>query len=348
MSEDNGIRESIEAAFKESEAVEDVSPPVESAAPSSTEEEVSPATPTEETVEAPTEEKELSDKSVEVSSGEAPKLIPYPSSWSADFKARVSKLPPAEQQYLAERERQRDDDYRRKTEEVAKARKAYGEIEHVVGPRAARLQAQGVSPTEAIGRLFAAQDALDRDPISACKTILQSYGLSPEHLTGQEAPNNDPVYSSLNSQISELRGMLEGQQAQARTQYLKALETEVEEFRNEKDAQGNPIRADMSQVEDDMAELIPILRKRNPSWSNREVLNEAYSRAMRFNPETFQTLQQREAAQLEKKRTEEAKAKAKAAQKAAVSVKGAPGGGVSRANSGDLRSMLEEAFSEHS
>lgn len=346
MTEENGIRESIEAAFAESESVDPPPQPVEEKEASPTELDTEPSAP-KEPEEAPTEKTELSDKSVEVNKGEAQKPISYPSSWSADFKARVSKLPPAEQAYLADRERQRDDDYRRKTEEVAKARRAIGEIDSVIGPRAERLQSQGVSPTEAISRLFAAQDALDRDPISAVKTILQSYGLSPEHLTGQEAPH-DPVYSGLNSQISELRGMLEGQQAQARAQYIKSLEQEVEEFRNEKDEQGNLLRTDMSQVEDDMAELIPILRKRNSSWTNREVLNEAYSRAVRFNPETFSTFQQREAARLEAKKIEEAKTKARAAQKAAVSVKGAPGGGVSRANSGDLRSMLEEAFSEHS
>lgn len=346
MTEENDLRESLEAAFAENETAEAAPQPVEEKEASPTELDTEPSTP-KESEEAPTEQTELSDKSVEVNKGEAQKPISFPSSWSADFKARVSKLPPAEQNYLAERERQRDDDYRRKTEEVAKARRALGEFESVIGPRAERLQSHGVSPTEAVSRLFAAQDALDRDPISAVKSILQSYGLSPEHLTGQEAPH-DPVYSSLNSQISELRGMLEGQQAQARAQYIKSLEQEVEEFRNEKDEQGNPLRSDMDQVENDMAELIPILRKRNPSWTNREVLNEAYSRSLRFNPETYQTLQQKEAARMEAKKIDDAKAKARAAQKAAVSVKGAPGGGVSRANSGDLRSMLEEAFSEHS
>lgn len=260
-------------------------------------------------------------------SAEAPTVKP-PVSWSKDTHEYWHSLPPAIQQEVLKREK----DFERGLQQKAEKYKPYDEIEQVLAPRRQSLQARGLNEAQAIQRLFAAQEMLDRDPLTGLAQIAQSYGIDLGSLLQsqgiQNVPQVDPTVMQMQRQLQMLQAERE-QEKLSRQQYEQSqIQTQIEAFK------ANPENDLFDLVKEDMAVLLQSERAKN--------LDEAYKMAVRMNDDAFRLWQAKEAAKRTPAPDPKIVQKAKAA---ASSVKGSPNGMTAAdAPKASLREELEAQF----
>jgi hypothetical protein len=264
----------------------------------------------------------------EAASPEAPELIRPPASWSAAAKAAFSTLPLLIQEEAVKRERDVDHGLQQRANELKK----YEPIDQVLAPYRDKFALAGVRPEQAIQQLLAAQDALEKDPISALLYLARNYGVHPQQFVqslGQAPvqPTLPPELQHLVQEVTTLKQSLsqrEQSEAQARE---AALTSQIEQFR------ADPKHLYFENVSEDMALLLQNGRATD--------LADAYDKACWSNPEvrTLILADQARAAQEEageRAKAEQAQAtqRAKEARKAAGSVTGSRGQGAPIASNG--------------
>lgn len=287
--------------------------------------------------------KQVSDQPEGVAQQEAIEPIPLPKSWSADQKERFNALPRELQQYLAERESQRDSFLGQKSEQAARYERNWAPVERELGRYNHYFEQLNTTPQEAILTLFKAQEMLDRDPARAIAEMAASYGLDLAQVATQQVqrPQIDPAVQKLYEELNSIRSHIGQQQQAQQAEYVRGLETEVEAFAQAKDASGQPLRPHFEAVWESMVPEVQFLRSRNPEWTNTQVLERAYKRAITEN----ENIQKQEAQRAEAERVTQARAKAAAAKKAGSSLSGGnPGGGLAPTAPGDLRSTIVAAM----
>lgn len=229
-----------------------------------------------------------------------------PASWAAEAKASWASLPPAIQNAVIKRETEVSNGFRQKSEEVRR-------YEQVIAPVAQEAARLGMQPDQAINALMAAHHALQQDPSSAIARLAQQYGVDLATLAinppAPQAQRFDPMVSQLTQHVSQLESQLNGF-LQNQTMSV------VEQF-----ASSHPHYA---AVEEQIAELIPLIQKSNQGLSPSDVLQQAYDRAIWLNPDVRAKLIQEQTSPVQQATA--IQAKAKQAAKAAVSVKGSSNG----------------------
>lgn len=126
-----------------------------------------------------------------------------------------------------------------------------------------------------------------------------------------------------------------------RQQTIQSVMNEVNTFANAKDAAGTLLHPYFKDVENDMALM---LAGYHQSQLQAPPLEEIYQRAVRANPSTYERLTAQQTTAAEKKRTEEARAKATQARRAGSSVQGAPGTGQPKPNGDAGNLSVREAI----
>jgi len=222
-----------------------------------------------------------------------------------------------------------------------------------VQPFMARIQSNGIDPVTAAKNLFEADHRLatghPRDRAQYMAQLIVEYGISVEDLDSALAPlvngrqaqpsgaapagGLDPsIQQLIQQQLSQALApiMQERQAAQQRSQ--QEVEHTVESMSLD------PKYPFFEDVRMDMADLIDIAVKRGVVLS----LDEAYSRAVRMNPDTYGQLE-RQSTVSSATQAHQAAMRAKAA---GSSISGAPAGGGGQSNTGDgsLRGAIEAAF----
>jgi hypothetical protein len=267
-------------------------------------------------------------------------VIEPPRSWSAEEKAEFTKLPPEIQRTLSRREADRDRLLTQKANELAREKRRFDELDRVLEPHRQEMHLAGMSEAQGIARLIAAHESLKRNPAQAIAWLAKEYGADLNSLNKPDT--TDPTVRQLQQQVQQLTAQLQGHsQAQTQEREMTVLQ-EIERFATEaKD--GKPLRPHWEAVAGDMPALIQIVRGQNPHLSTREVMQEAYDRAVWANPEIRESLRKSEAEQAQAKQRAEQAAAAERARKAAVSVSGAPGGSSAKAPE-TVRGALEQAW----
>jgi hypothetical protein len=149
----------------------------------------------------------------------------------------------------------------------------------------------------------------------AVLSIMQEYGIQ---LNGQAPAQVDPYMQ----EIQELRKQLE-QQQQSRTQQEESVVLNtIESFLGETDDKGNPKYPLDDNLEVELVDEIASVRRKNPSKTDRQVLEQAYENVSWKVPEIRQTLIARQAAEAEAKRKEKSAQEIAKKQNAGVSIKG--------------------------
>jgi hypothetical protein len=149
----------------------------------------------------------------------------------------------------------------------------------------------------------------------AVLSIMQEYGIQ---LNGQAPAQVDPYMQ----EIQELRKQLE-QQQQSRTQQEESVVLNtIESFLGETDDKGNPKYPLDDNLEVELVDEIASVRRKNPSKTDRQVLEQAYENVSWKVPEIRQTLIARQAADAEAKRKEKSAQEIAKKQNAGVSIKG--------------------------
>ena len=238
---------------------------------------------------------------------ETPAIDP-PASWSREVREKWASIPPEVQSYIAQRETEAHGQISRLGQQV----KAFEPIAKTLEQYKGTFERSGLDYSRGVAALLEVQSMLDVNPRAAIHQIAHAYGVD----LGAEPSPSDAVPSgqvlSLQAKVAEL----ERQIAETRTDVVSAkerdrmareaaLQSEIEAF-----AKANPYFTD---VEADIAALIPVLRAQSPGLSERQLLEAAYTKATRINDGVFAKIE----ADRKAKEAAEAKKKAEAAKKAA-------------------------------
>jgi len=270
-----------------------------------------------------------------------------PTSWKKEAKGEWAALPLGARQEIHKREAE----INRVLAQSAPDRQLAEQFKTTVQPFMARIQSNGIDPVTAARNLFEADHRLatghPRDRAQYMAELIVEYGISVEDLdtalaplvNGRQAQPSGAapaggvdiaaiVQQQLNQALAPI--LQERQQAAARSQ--QEVEQTVESMALD------PKYPFFEDVRMDMADLVDLSAKRGVVLS----LDEAYSRAVRMNPDTYGQLE-RQSTVSAATQAHQAALKAKAA---ASSVSGAPAGGGGQFNGGDgsLRGSIEAAF----
>lgn len=226
--------------------------------------------------------------------------IQTPVSWSAAAKAEFSKLPLAVQEAVAKREMEVSQGFKQYGEKV----KTYEAIDKVLEPLRPALQQAGLTADQYIGRLRAAEQTLESNPVEGIKWLAKSYGVDLAQLaTGQPETPVDPTIAALQQKITQLESGWNQQQQASQMAVQQETQTAIEKFA------ADPKNEFFDQVRDDMSVLI--------RTGKATSLPDAYNKAVRMNDEVYQILQARQADAIQRKFAEENRKQAAGARKAA-------------------------------
>lgn len=268
---------------------------------------------------------------------EQPAEIKAPAQWTKEEKEWFYQQPIEAQRTIARRAADMEKHFHQRNQEFSTKEQEYGAINEALAPLEQGLQSAGISKPDYVKRLVEADRRLSQDPVGAIKWLMQGYGVTPQHLSGQgnggqRQPN--PEYQALVQEIQRLKGTLGNfQQQQAAAEQQSAMSA-IEAFQNATDPSGNPKHPHFEQVREFMGQLIEAGRASD--------LETAYDMAVHADPNIRQSIHEDTAAREAARRAQEAEQR-KA--KAATSVTGAPSTGVpDAAPAGSIREQLMAAF----
>lgn len=260
-----------------------------------------------------------------------------PAGWTADAKAEWPNLSAAVKAAALKREA-----------EIANGGKQWSEekrrYEAVLEPIAQASRTRGLPVEQGIQLLVAAQNALDRDPVSGIKRIAATYGVDLATLAGQapaegrEAPQPD-ISMLVRQAVAPMLAPLQDRFAREEAQRQQMTVDLVTQFAT------SPGHEHFDAVQDELMALIPQIKAVNPTWTREKVLQDAYDRAVYANPTTRSAVLAASKQADEAQRQAEAKARAEKARRASSSVIGAPSGSPSTQAKDSLRAEIEAAFS---
>jgi phage shock protein A len=312
-----------------------------------------------------------------------------PTNWKAADKETFKALPAPAQDFLLRRHKEMEADYTKKQQASAAFRKDYEPVDTMLAPYKDAMKAKGFTPHTLIQAWANVETELaagGQRTVSIIKQIVDGYnpdkaelakalglvGAPAQAAVVGEAPpaaqngagEHIQLPPQLLAELEQLRQMagvvpqlkqrLDGydQQATAAREAARvaaeaAVMNRIEEFKSANDGKGNLLNPHFDEVEADMTALAQAaIAAKQPV----PPLKELYERAVWSNPSTREKLRTAETQAAEKKRQDEARAKAAAARKASSSVTGAPGSGqaapTSRGSDRPLREELEDAYAE--
>ena len=219
--------------------------------------------------------------------------------------------------------------------------------QQILGPRREALAAQGTTPAVALNQLFALSDFAGRAPGDFVMWFAQQHGLDLDALLDARDAQNanvDPRVQQLEGQVQQLAGTVQSFQQREQQAAHEANLATVQNFAQERDAQGNLARPYLTDVMDEWAMQITTIRNANPHMPHVEVLQKAYDNACWSNPTVRGKMQQatQEATRQEQQR------RVAAARAAGSSVNGAPAGSQSASPNNSSRSLREELEAQFS
>lgn len=230
--------------------------------------------------------------------GEAPKP---PVSWPQDKAEAWSKLDPDARDYILKREAEVAKGFQTTAEKY----KPLEEVDRLLEPYKAKLEAEGLSPVQGIQRLLRAQDLLERNPIEGLNWLARSYGVNLGQLAAQPAgqeqtqqPQIDPRVETLQQRLDRLEADAQTRAKQEAETFEQSLKADVEKFR------ASPEHPYFDDVKSDMAALLQAGVVAD--------LKEAYEKAVWANP-TARSRVLEDQRKAEAAKAADAAAKAKAA-----------------------------------
>lgn len=258
----------------------------------------------------------------------APSNAP-PVSWAADAKAEWSKLPNGVQNAILKREHEASTGIRQYSEQTRR-------LESALSPIAQAAKEANMPVDEAAQRLVHAHNLLKQNGPAGILALCQQFGVDPSTLAAHQpaiAPQIQPqVYRD--PRVDELYDWRQNQLADM----ARSSENFVETFAS---TEGH---AHFDAVSNEIMALIPVIKGSNPHWSQQQVLQDAYDRAVYANPSTRKALQESQRVKDEADRLAASKQKVSSAKLASSSISGAPIGSQQVAAAGSVREELERQF----
>lgn len=270
-------------------------------------------------------EDKADDDKADDNKGEA-KSSRAPQSWPAAQRDKFDKLDPDTQEFLLAQ----DSHMHARSSQMGRQIAAAAPVMEMLKEAEPMFQHHGATSHEGVKQLLTVQRALDTNPVATILDIAERYGatddlrdmLSAEMDTGSLPP--DPIVSRLEAKIAAMQTKIDQQESQRVAHERAAREAQqrqaVARSFDEVSAYSSD-KPDFDQLAGDIEAMIPMIDAQNPHWTNQQVLDEAYNRAVWANPATRER-------QLARQNAEAQAASADAAQRASraatINVHGQP------------------------
>jgi hypothetical protein len=252
-----------------------------------------------------------------------------PKSWKKEFAEGWTKLDPAYQQYVHERESQ----MKASVDPLIPKAELADQINQVAAPYMNTIHALGIDLPTAVGRLMQIDNQLRTLPyqqkLQVLAQVAQAYGVD---LSGQVqvAQQSAPpqLLQQLQNKMMELEGRYTAQTKQQEAEQLALASDQILQF---------------SKTAEYFDDLKPVMAQ---LLQNRlaTTLEDAYDKALRLNTDLFDQVQSARQAAADADKRKTADEAAKRARAAAVSVKSATPGTATNTKAQDRRSVLREQF----
>jgi hypothetical protein len=252
-----------------------------------------------------------------------------PASWKKDYHEAWATADDRLKEYAYQREEQMKAGI-----EPLKAKAQFAdEINEVVQPYMQTIQGLGIDAPKAVKALLEADHALrystPEQKLQLFGRLAQQYGVN----LGQMAnlPQQvavDPTVYALQNELNSVRGEVNNWKQQQEQAQNSVLLGEINQF---------------SQKAEHFEEARPVMIQLLQSGVATD-LQDAYDKAVRLDPNLFETIQQSKQAEVDAQKRAAANKAAKSARAAAVSVKGSTPGTVTTTKAQDRRSLLAEQF----
>lgn len=150
------------------------------------------------------------------------------------------------------------------------------------------LEDNALSLEEVADNALAWDKAFADNPVQAAIDLLQSHGITPQMLM-QGHTGNLPVQPQRQVEIPEFREIkteLQQLKEAKRQSIISTIDKDIDTFVNATDANGQRVYPLVDYVETDMAERVPLLKRKYPQANNFQLLHAAYEEAVWANPQT--------------------------------------------------------------
>lgn len=253
-----------------------------------------------------------------------------PASWKKDYHEVWATADPRLQEYAYQREEQ----MKQGVQPLLEKAKFADQIQEVVQPYMQTIQGLGIDAPQAVKALMEADHALRySDPQqkrALFARLAQQYGVDLSGVTEiqQQQMPADPNVSALQHELNRIRGEVMSWREQQEQEKNAQLLTEINHF---------------SQKAEHFEEARPTMIQLLQSGV-AQTLEDAYEKAIRLDPELFESVQASTQAKLDAQKRAAADKAAKTARAAAVSVRSSAPGAPTAAKAQDRRSLLAEQF----
>jgi len=251
-----------------------------------------------------------------------------PASWKKDYHDIWHTADPRMQEYAWQREEQ----MRKGVEPLISKAQFADQISEVVNPYLQTIQGMGLDTPKAIKALLEADQMLrtsnGQEKLQLFGRLAQQYGVNLNEVNFPQGI--DPTIYALQNELNNVRGEVNGwkqQQEQAQNQQLLG---EIEKFSSKAE-----------HFEEARPTMIQLLQS-----GVAQTLEDAYEKAVRLDPELFDSVQISKQAELDNAKRVAADRAAKSARANAVSVKSSTPGMATKNNTQDRRSLLAEQFDQ--
>lgn len=179
------------------------------------------------------------------SQGEPEEEIEPHQHWKSEYKEAFKAMPTEAKKAWIEREREYENGFREKAQELSKARNFAQGFVQTVKPLVQGWQMKGVTPAQGLASMVAREQALRENPQQTLLAIAEQYGVNLEQAY-QDAPYVDPAVKSMQQKLQEFeqrereREQQQQQHAQqSRLEMRRQAEHALSQFASSKDEQGN-------------------------------------------------------------------------------------------------------------
>lgn len=286
-----------------------------------------------------------------------------PAHWSAADKEKFNAIPAEGRAHFLDMYKRLEGWYTPKLQRLTQLENDYGPVAELFKPHSESLKQQGKTPAHIIQAwasveqgLMAAKSAADRgqydeNGAAIVARIIKGYNINPAHIAHHLTSGADiqTRTTELPPEVVGRLNRLEQAEQERIASHARASEAAIQQqldtFANEKDGDGNLKNPFFAEVEKDMS----VLAQLDAAQGKTPNISDLYRRATRANDEVYQRLLDLNAEKEAKRVAAEKKARAEAAQRAAVSVSGTPGPGQSerqRTGGKSLRETIEAKVSE--
>jgi len=253
-----------------------------------------------------------------------------PASWKKDYHEAWSSADPRLQEYAWQREEQ----MKAGVQPLLEKAKFADQIQEVVQPYMQTIQGLGIDAPQAVKALMEADHALRYSDPNQKRALFarlaQQYGVDLSGVTEiqQQQMPADPNVSALQHELNRIRGEVMSWREQQEQEKNAQLLTEINHFSQKAE-----------HFEAARPTIVQLLQS-----GVAQTLDDAYEKAIRLDPELFESVQASTQAKLDAQKRAVADKAAKTARAAAVSVRSSAPGAPTAAKAQDRRTLLAEQF----